>query len=132
MRWDGIPPDETVSVNRAPWTLALLVACSPHAPPARASAAQDVHGGLVVLCASRWNGELYGSRFLRWIPDELHHTITNDEVMKLVTALSDPARDRTGMFDAFVAENRVARPPACPFRDRLASWPTELPILPPQ
>jgi hypothetical protein len=34
------------------------------------------------------------------------------------------------MFDAFVAEHDVTSLPGCPFRDRLASWPSELPILP--
>ena len=114
--------------------LALAVAaCSSHtAPPAAAAAPaeQDVRAGLAILCASRWNGEVYGTGFMRRLPGELQEHITNDEVMKLVSALASPVRDRTGMFDAFVAENHVGDLGACPFRARLASWPPELPVIP--
>lgn len=119
--------------RRVALTLACVVACSSHATPppeAAAPAKQDVRAGLAILCASRWNGEVYGRGFMRRLPDELQERITNDEVMKLVSALASPVRDRTGMFDAFVAENHVGGLAACPLRERLASWPPELPVIP--
>jgi hypothetical protein len=113
--------------------LVLLFACGSHdaAPPATPDppAAQSVRDGLQILCSSRWNGQLYGNKFLRWIPDELHERISNNAVTKLVNALTDPDVRRAEMFDAFVAENHVEHL-ACPLRDRLPSWPNELPIIP--
>jgi len=112
--------------------LAGSIACSSHAPAPSAPAAaakQDVRAALAILCASRWNGELYGDHFRRWVPDEINGQIANDEVRKLVAALASPMRDRTGMFDQFVAENHVAVA-SCPFRERLARWPPELPVIP--
>jgi hypothetical protein len=110
----------------------LLTACASRStsPAANASATQDVRAGLEVLCVSRWNGELYGNRLSQWIPDEVHTRVTNEEVRRLATALSGPVRDRTAMFDAFVAENHIVDLPSCPFRSRLANWPAELPIIP--
>src|SRR5215470_2046413 len=117
-------------------SLLLLLACGSHVTAASKSASpslattQGVREGLEVLCASRWNGQLFGNRFMQWIPDELHEQITNKEVTKLVIALTGPMSDRTIMFDAFVAENHIANFSTCPFRDRLASWPSELPVIP--
>lgn len=117
------------------WFLIVWLGCSSAGPskPAPISPAdrrQTVAEGIAVLCASSWNGELYGTAARHWVPDSLHEAIKNDEVVRLIGALTSPDAKRPELFDGFLAENHVVQP-TCPFRDRLPSWPRELPVAPP-
>jgi hypothetical protein len=55
--------------------------------------------------------------------------VTNVDVVKLVGGLSSRDTKRGALFDGFLAEHGLTGM-ACPLRDRVESWPREIPIVP--